>query len=187
MSVEDRLRSGLEAQAQLTLPRTEEQLEQVWRRRRRRHEVRWGGIAVAATVAAVLGATILPETLGGGEVSPPVASSGLAGTYAVAVGRSATTVREGMVGLWTVTLSESGTLEVDPPPSYERATSGAAYTTDGGQLTTNAFLDHPGCQTTPSGTYAWTIDGTSVQFEHVDDACPARRILFEEQPWERTS
>jgi len=187
MSVEDRLRSGLRAESQLMLPRTEDQLELVTGRKRRRQAWRWGGVGVAAAAATVVGVSVVPGLLPSDGGSAPAESPTLTGTYVVEVSNSADAAQEDMVGRWSVTVSKDGNLDIEPPSSYEHLTSGAAYSVEGDELSTNAFLDHPGCQTTPLGRYAWTIEGTTLAFDLVDDDCPARLVLFGGQTWERTS
>jgi hypothetical protein len=188
MSVEHRLRAGLTREANRVVPRTEEQLAHVGRRHRRRRTIRWSGLAAAAAAATIVGVAVVPESLPGGESDAPPASveeSTLPGNYVVNVVPSRIAEREDMVGRWAVVLTRRGVMEIEPPAGYGRATSGAAYEVRGDVLTTNAFLDLPGCQTVTNGEYQWSLSGRSLELTVVDDPCSARRVLFSGQDWSR--
>ena len=188
MSVEERLRSGLSSEAGLVSPLTEEQLTQVGRRHRRRRATRWSAWAAAAVAATVVGVSVVPGQLpGGGSEAPPAAveQTSLNGEYVVRVAPGSAAQREGMVGRWTVSVTEGGVLEIEPPTTYGRAVSGASYEIDGDLLTTNALLDHPGCQSATNGEYRWTLSDSTLELAVVDDRCPARRLLFSGQSWRR--
>jgi hypothetical protein len=183
MSVEDRLRAGLSAETQIVQPDTEIQLAAVQRRRRRRQTARYSAVGATAA-AALIGATFVPSILSDGQRMSPARAPRLPGTY-VAVVDGSRAAQEDMVGRWALVLEEDGTLDIDPPSSYARAATGAAYSVDGERLKTNALLDHPGCQTTPSGEYTWTLQDDVLDFRVVDDDCPARLVLFDDPTWER--
>jgi hypothetical protein len=182
MSVEDRLRAGFAADADLVAPRTEDALEDIRRRRRRGRAARWAGasIAAVATAAATVGVVaLLPQVLParGPELggSPPTS---LVGDYTVAVGAGPAAQREGMTGRWRVSLTSEGSLLIQPPAGFPGATSGTSYAVDGDELTTNALVDQPGCQAEPSGRYRWAMSGATLELTVVEDRCRARRILF---------
>ena len=90
-----------------------------------------------------------------------------------------------MSGRWRMTVQADGRILIDPPAEYPHPTTGASYTVSGSRLTTNALVDHPGCQTGGAGTYTWSVNGPSAQFEVIQESCPARSILFAEQAWRR--
>jgi hypothetical protein len=182
MSVEDRLRSGLTADADLVAPRAEDLLGEVRRRHRRGRAARWAGASIAAVamVAATVGVVLLvPEVLPGR--GPDVGASprsSLVGDYTVAVGAGAAARREDMTGRWRVSMTSEGRMLIQPPPGFPGATSGASYAVDDDELTTNALVDQPGCQAEPSGRYRWALSGTALELTALEDRCRARRVLF---------
>jgi hypothetical protein len=194
MSVEDRLRAGLEADANTLDLAVEVELgrviERTARRRRRRWGIRVAGIAaVAASVATV---TVLDldqdrDTASDPVVQPPESGvAALAGEYAVDVPESAAADALDLAGRWTVTIDLKGRIEFSPPPRLRAGVSGAALRLDGDLAETNALHGLPGCQTgTGTGLYRWDLDQDSLTFAAVGEDCQGRTILFGEATWRR--
>lgn len=184
MSIEQRIRSGLAANAADVMAPVEARLDDVLRHHRRGVRIRIG-LAVVATAA--LGATpwVVVDLAGDGSETA-ADSTGVPGRYAVGVPGGGAT-RE-MRGRWTVALSEDGSARVTPPPGYDgpEPGEGVAYRLDGRTFTTNLLIGWPGCQaSTPAvGEYVVDVFPTGARFELVEDTCPARVRLFTSR-WER--
>lgn len=183
MSIEDRLRSGLTANADPTPPPVEAHLVAVNRRYRRRLAVRAVTATAAVVVLAAVGWWAVAQLLGGGHLEP--AEQTVPGTYRVAVQDS--DVTGDLAGTWLVTLGSDGSITYTTPlASGLVAGVGESYVLEGDQLRTNALIGFPGCQRTnpATGTYTVTADRDGVTFRVVSDGCAARRALFG-SPWER--
>lgn len=189
MSIEQRIREGLAANAADVAAPVEISLGAVVQRRRRRVRAKVG-VAVAAT--AVLAATPwaagtwLAEQRATGPATP--AEVGLEGRYSVevaAVGRTAE-----LAGTWLVTLSDEGDIEVEPPAGYDGLLpgTGESYDVVGDELRTNLYLGWPGCQQAdpPIGRYRVEVTSTGLAFMPIQDVCPPRRQLFDVR-WVRVS
>lgn len=184
MSIEQRIRKGLAANAADVLTPVESDLASVLGRRRTRVRVQVGA-AVAASAVIVATPWAALTWLGEDSVSPTEPARDITGSYEAdvdAVGRMSD-----LAGTWTVTLGADGVVEVEPPAGYDgpRAGVGESYRLAGGELTTNLFLGWPGCQrSTPAvGVYRVVETATSLTFEPIDDTCPARARLFD-ATWE---
>jgi hypothetical protein len=185
MSIDDRLRAGLIANADVTGVAVERNLETVWHRNRRRVQLR---VAVAVAAAALLG--VVPwavvaalDERGAGPASPETPQ--VVGSYRVQVRAQGET--RTMTGTWTVTFEAGGGLTLDPPDTFDGVVGeGEGYTLDGDRLTTNAFLGWPGCQRTapPVGAYQVDPDPAEMRFELISDSCGPRIELFGAR-WER--
>jgi hypothetical protein len=185
MSIEDRLRTGLAANADPLPPAIEDHLDTVRRRYRARI---WARAATAAAVVVVLAAAgwwATTALLGDRGVSP--AEPTIPGTYVVVVQGSGPTAV--LTGTWEVTLGSDGAISYTPPAaSGLPAGTGESYVLDDDELRTNALVGFPGCQRTnpATGSYAVVADGDTLTFRVVSDGCPARRALFGTE-WERRS
>ena len=194
MSVDQRLRTGLQRPGPESDPDTLAALHRVERRvDRRARTIRAGiGALVAAAVVLVVGATVAlqrddPADRDRLAVDGPTTSARqLEGTYVVDVGDSPEGREEGMVGRWVVTLAPDGALELRPPPDYTGVTLGSAYRVVGERLRTDALVE-PACQADNGfvGTYASALVDDRLAFTLVEDQCVSRRILFTGQQWER--
>jgi hypothetical protein len=113
-------------------------------------------------------------------VPQPTQPDDVQGSYVVRVPPSDIADEAGMVGRWVVSLSRDGSLRLVPPRQFDSSVSGASYRIEGEQLTTNAFVDQPGCQVTNRQLGVYTIDRTAdgLTFHPVADDCPARVLLF---------
>jgi hypothetical protein len=187
MSIEQRIRDGLAANAGYVDAPVEANLERLFQRRRRRVRVKVGvALALLALAAGTPWAAV--NVLRGDEgVQPaqPVTPT-LVGKYQVDVDGGRGT--QSMSGTWVATLSDDGDIRLEPPDGYSGPPpgDGEAYVVSGDELTTNSFLAWPGCQQSdpPVGRYRFETSPTGVTFETVEDTCPARLHLFD-APWER--
>jgi hypothetical protein len=184
MPIEDRIRAGLSRNAEVPVPPVEHHLAEVRRRHRRRLVAR---LAVAAAVVIIVGTVPLALLTKLADRAQEPARPGppsLPGTYSVVIdGAAASDLR----GTWRVTLAGDGSVTLTPPPTYRGAvTKGATYEMSGAQLTTNVFVDSPGCQRTapPVGVYHVAVSTDRAVFTPVHDSCPPRLALFRAR-WER--
>jgi hypothetical protein len=188
MSIDRRLRAGLQHSAEAVRSDVAGALHAVERRARRQRRIvaiaRLAATAVVAVVVAIVGTVAVHRLRGEGlnvlPAGPP------AGTYVVDIPSSDLAQRQGMVGRWVVTLRSDGVLNLTPPEAFTGNPYGASYQTDGDLLRTNAFMSSPGCQGTgdPIGTYRWVRTATKLTFTIIADSCNARRLLFGGQAWE---
>jgi hypothetical protein len=190
MHIDQRVRNGLHRSADAIDPRVTSALsavERVARRRRRTTRVVWYAVVTAAAAAVAIAASVVAGRLGDGSPDvAPAASSAVTGTYVVDVGDSEVARREGMVGRWVVALSPDGVVHFTPPPIFAGNLNVALYQVDGDVLHTDAFIASPGCQaySAQTGTYRWLRTPSSLRLTLVSDSCPARRLLFSDQPWQ---
>lgn len=185
MPVDDRIRAGLSRNAEVPLPPVEHHLDVVVRRHRRRTTAR---LVAGAAAVAVLG--LLPvwslTTLTDRDPDPArPAPHALAGTYLVVIDDvgAASELR----GTWEVTLTKDGLVDLTPPPAYGGTVSdGAAYEVSGATVTTNVFVDLPGCQRDDPavGVYRVALTASGADFTLLEDTCAARAALFGVR-WER--
>ena len=188
MSIDRRLRSGLQRSAEAIRSDVSGALQAVERRaRRQRRVVAMARLATVAavTVVAVIVGTVAVHRLS--NVGTDVLPAGQpAGRYVVNVPASDLARQHGMEGQWVVILRPDGVLQLTPPAAFTDNPYGASYQIDGDVLRTNAFISSPGCQRSSDqvGTYRWLRTATELNFTIVADACDARRLLFGGQTWE---
>ncbi len=185
MSIDERLRLGTRREASQVDVDVDAALDAVTRRHRRQVVARraaWSAVAASVVVALAVWA---PGVLDREPTLPAAADlSALHSTFeADLAGREAE--RQGLDGHWVVTFSPDGVLTLRPPAGYVRATSGAGYVAAGDRITTNALVDHPGCQSAGAGTYTWAADATGLRLEVFDDSCLARAVLLAGHDWRR--
>jgi hypothetical protein len=186
MSIDDRMRAGLAANAELLPPPVEEHLDAV----RRRHRHRTRGRVLLAVAASVVLAVAAPLTVRsivgtGPEPAEPAPSPSLTGSYRVVVRGAGATAD--MTGSWTVTLGADGQVQLKAPADASLvADEGLHYQVRGDVLTTNLFLDRVGCQRgdPPVGAYEFAVSGTRASFTTLSDVCEPRVLLFS-STWER--
>lgn len=185
MSVDDRLRTGLAANASSLEPEVERRLSAVRARDRRRRAVRWSaGLAVAA--ASTAAALVLLDGPGGtpeplrpvqtpsGSASPQ--SALLTGEYA---GRL--TGPGDLAGRWVLRFDAAGTLDVTAPAAYEGVLSGVLFeATD--DFRTNLFQQDT-CVNQGLGRYSWQRSGRRLTFAVLDDPCASRVRLLDGVRW----
>jgi hypothetical protein len=184
MSIDDRMRAGLAANAELLPPPVEEHLDAVRRRHRRRTRGRVALVAAAAVVLAVLAPLGVRWIVDPGP-EPAKPTPSLAGSYRVVVRGEGPTAD--MTGAWTVTLGADGRMQVKAPADgLLVADEGLHYQVRGDVLTTNLFLDRVGCQRgdPPVGAYRFAVSGTGASFTTLGDSCEPRLLLFS-STWKR--
>jgi hypothetical protein len=191
MSVEDRLRAGLRAEATSLAPAPlERHLDAIHRRVRIRSRTRWTArvAAAGAAAAAVLAvAVVATDRLAGSDADPadlptaPVSrgAGDLRGEYVVDVPASPQGDRLGVSGRWVVRVNGDGTLDLTAPAGGADGSSDASLSVDGDRVVTNALHGVPGCQAgTGVGTYSWSVAGDDVAFAPIGEDCRARTLLF---------
>ena len=184
MSIDERLRLGTRREGARVDVDVEAALATVTRRHRRRTVTRRVGWAVVA--ASVLSALALwvPGLLNRPTLPAAPDVSTLHGSFEADL-NGLEARRQGLAGHWRITFAPDGALSLQPPAGYVRSTSGAGYVAAGERLTTNALVDHPGCQAAGAGTYAWAADATTLRLEVFDDSCLARAVLLAGHAWRR--
>jgi hypothetical protein len=191
MPLDDRLREGLRADADLVVPDTDRHLAVV--RGRGRVGPSTTGWLVAATATIVVIAVLVlgippgaPSTGPGATNEPtPRASSvvppGLEGTgWTVTLLASDPGVAElGMAGAWSIRFGRDSAMAVTSPAL---ATSRDAYALDDGVFATNLFAsDHDSTCAGP-GEYHVSLGAGRVTFSG-SDTCAQRRVLLTTRPW----
>lgn len=185
MSVDDRLREGLGANATTFEPAVEASLDAVRRRGRRAVRARMaraGGFVVAAAAAAVLVAVaIRPGVPEDRSPAPPVAAPSptaeLFSRYEADVTRP-----RSLAGRWGIELSGNGSAIVTPPDGYAGVVSGTIFTADRERLRINLFAQDV-CADLGNGEYAWSRDGDRLVLAVSNDSCGARARFFSDNAW----
>ena len=180
MSVDDRLRAGLAANAMAFQPAVESSLDQV-RDRGRRSLVARAAVA-AGLVAAVAAAVLLvpwPDTTDQpAPVTPaPSPTAELFGRYESEVTRPGR-----LAGVWVLEFEGNGTVVVTPPFGYAGVVSGTLFAADSTTLRTNLFGQDV-CADLSNGEYSWTRDGARLALAERDEPCPARGRFFTNNAW----
>jgi hypothetical protein len=201
MSLDRRLRSELERDAQRIVPDVERNLGIVEARARPRSSIGASGLLVAAAViAAAIIMRIGPSLPGAGGPNPSAASSpsasiaaaspgasydAIAGTYRVTLDLSSTAVAQYKLGgTWTMRLAPTGEIFLSPPQSFGSGTSslsGLAFTLAGDRFRNNIFYND---YCSAVGTYTWSREGAQLRFAPVGDACAIRQTLLSTLPWQ---
>ena len=185
MSVDDRLRRGLGANASAFDPEVETCLEAVRRRGRRAASARTAGAGVSAVVAAaavvLVALAVLPGVPQDRSPAPsvPVASptAALFSRYEGDVTRPSR-----LAGHWVVELRGNGSALVTPPAGYAGVVSGTIFTADRARLRINLFAQDV-CADFGDGEYAWTRQGNRLLLTASNDACRSRTRFFTANTW----
>ena len=192
MSLDQRLRNGLHGSASRLEPEDHvAALVRVQARARRADRTtRWiqGALAVAAIAVAVAVLPPVVDRLTAPDPPVQVADAGLEGTYVADVADTAAARRAQLTGRWVITFGTKGVLSLNPPPEYAGTTAGTRYEVDGQVVSTDALIDHPGCQSSEIsnvGTYEWRLDDDRLRLSVVRDSCQARVALLSGQEWAR--
>lgn len=188
MSVDDRLRQGLGANATAFEPEVETRLDDVRRRGRRAGRVRiaraGGLVAAAVAVAAVVAFVVRPGS-DDPSPAPPVAqpspTAELFGSYEADVTRPRV-----LAGHWELELRGNGSVEVTAPAGYAGVVSGTIFTADRSRLRINLFAQDV-CSDLGNGEYAWSRAGDLLTLAVSDDPCDARVRFFSENEWVEVS
>ena len=185
MSVDDRLRRGLGANATAFEPAVETSLDAVRRRGRRAGRVRMaraGGMVAAAAAAAILAAVVVrPEPLEDRSPAPPVTApsptADLFSRYEADVTRP-----RSLAGRWGIELSGNGSVTVTPPDGYAGVVSGTIFTADRARLRINLFAQDV-CADRANGEYVWSRDGDRLVLAVTNDSCAARTRFLSDNEW----
>lgn len=186
MSVEDRLRVGLAANAAaLREPDIELQLGEAFAAHRRRSARRWAGVAgLAAAACAALVVTLMGQMAPKPVPAPPVGPTpatlheryaGLVAPFAEAPNVS---------GRWVLAVDADGKVVATPPQTFrggEAMVAGrmgreAVFGTD-------MFREGNHICDSPGGKYRIADRGDQLVFESVDDRCVSRVQFFTKTTW----
>jgi hypothetical protein len=189
MSIDNRLREGLQRSMSAIATDPEERLEHTRRQGRKRVVFRRAATAVAVAASLVAVAFVGPavlEALRGQRHEPLATPSALpiVGNYAVritAADASGAGVSQA-AGTWVLRLQGDGVLQLAPlrngnlggPSQYQLA---------GNDFITTA-LTSASCQGV--GTYTWSRSGSRLTFILVSDPCALRVAIFSSHPWNAT-
>ena len=189
MSVDRRLRAGLHDAADQLPTDTERAFAAVVtgaRQQRVRRRVA-GGVLASAVVAtsALAWQQLTPADRGAAPAPAPAATP--AGQYVVDVpdARSGGNAVD-MAGRWLVTLTQDGSIAVDPPPGFTASVDGGTYSVTGDELRTDLFVGGV-CETTqatdPVASYRWIRTAAGLDLVPLDENCPGRQALFDTPLW----
>jgi hypothetical protein len=185
MSVDDRLRQGLGANATAMEPQVETRLDDVRRRGRRAGRVRRArtgalvaaAVAVAALVAFVVRPEVPQDPSPAPSVASPSATAELFSRYSSDVSRP-----QRLAGHWGLELRGNGSVVVTPPRGYAGVVSGTIFTADRSLLRINLFAQDV-CSDLGNGEYAWSRAGDRLVLAVSNDPCEARVRFFSENEW----
>jgi hypothetical protein len=194
MSIDSRLRRGLERSANAATEDLVDNLPEALTRGRRRKR------AIVGTKITAIVAGIAIVALGGPRLvgvirtdqpavkpSPSVTAtdfSAIAGTYTFELSDAdATVAANDMAGTWTIRLKPDGAMELSVPATFTREgpdPAGNAFTLAASQFRTNLFFSDF-CHSV--GFYRWALRGTRLTFTPLSEDCPVRQAIFASQPW----
>ncbi len=201
MSLDRRLRSELERDAERIVPDVEKNLGAVHARARRGSSI--GAPTLVLAAAVILAAVVLRvgaslPSSGGPTPNPSAAaaspSSGpatspsydaIAGTYLVTLdAANAAVAQNHLAGAWTMRLASDGEIFLSPPATFGAGTSpltGLAFSLAADRFRNNIFYND---YCSSIGTYTWSLQAGHLSFAPVDDTCPIRRALLSTVPWQ---
>jgi hypothetical protein len=193
MSLDRRMRDGLDRLAAEIEPDVEGRLQATLERARRPQLVSFAMPLAATAVVIVLVALVAPpivdrvrEGFGasiGATPSPSSPTATLVGAYAASVAPGDPAVDEhNLSGEWTIAFETTGVLSVMAPTGFAGTRTGYVYEVTGDQLVTDLFGSDV-CTTLLPGTYRWELAGDSLTFAVVDDPCAGRAALLAGQEW----
>jgi hypothetical protein len=191
MSLDDRLREGLEGASAAVDSDVERSLITVLARRRRRVRTRRLGLVVAvAGLAALVIAFAMPiaDWLRSEDRAPTVGvAQQLAADYEVSLSEAeSASVQPSLAGRWRMRLQPDGEIALTAPDTFaaERNPLGVSFTADDATFRTNIFYND---FCTSIGTYTWQLTGQQLTFSAVSEACEIRQVLLTTKPWTRSS
>jgi hypothetical protein len=194
MSVERRLREGLERSASAVQPDMGRRLPEAIARGRRRRRARRASLIVGTVAAlAAIGVAVPQVTSYVQHVQHPAVSPGptlrpgpdavIAGSYTSKLRPTSQVIRDnGMAGTWTLRLKPNGVITLVAPGSFHGDLASVAFRVQGDRFTTNALVNDPRCSN-DVGVYRWQRAGRTLVFTPVSETCAVRRALFSSQPW----
>jgi hypothetical protein len=181
MSVDDRLRAGLSANASAFQPAVESGLDEVRGRGRRGRAARVAGAAGLVAAAAAVG--VLVVTWSDSSDRPPPATpptsptAALFGRYESDVTRPAR-----LSGHWVLEFAGNGTVRVIPPDGYSGVVSGTLFTADAARLRTNLFFQDV-CADLGNGEFSWARPGARLVLADSNEPCAERGQFLTENTW----
>jgi hypothetical protein len=192
LSVERRLRDGFARNANSLDPWTEQRLEQVLGRHRRRVRIRWAASALAAataiTAAVAFGPKLVEDVIGTPEPaapSNPTVVQEFSGAFATTVQEDTAVVRDhGLAGNWSMRLNADGTMAVDAPDSYGGVLSAALFEATADGFRTSVF-EQDLCSGQGVGSYVWSLAGGVLTLTPVDDPCQGRVAVLASSTWQQ--
>jgi hypothetical protein len=194
MSVERRLREGLDRSASAVQPDVGRLLPEAIARGRRRRRARRASLVVGTVAALAVVGLAVPQFTGfvqrvqqpavsQGPTLPPGPDGVIAGGYTTTLGATSRVIQDnGMAGTWTLRLKANGVMTMSAPRSFHGDLVSIAFRVQGDRFTTNAFVNDPRCSN-DVGVYRWKRAGTSLVFTPVSETCALRRALFSTKPW----
>jgi hypothetical protein len=192
MSLDRRLREGLERLAGDADAGVESDLDRVVTRGRRQRTLSRFAVTLAAVTGLVLAAALGPQAIdflqrGDGQPADepvPAQPTAIAGTYSVTLLDSPGTIRQNdMAGTWTLTLDADRTLSVDAPSGFAETATGYSFELpDQDTFRTDLFVNEACGQLRP-GTYRWVRGGDGLSFSVEDEPCAVREALFTTATW----
>ena len=180
MSVDDRLRSGMIANATAHQPAVESSLDKVRGRGRRGQTAR---LLMAAGSVAAVSTTVLvvawpdPPDQSRPATPAPSPTSALFGRYESEVRAPAQ-----LAGRWVLELGGNGTITVTPPTGYAGIVSGTLLSADDTTLRTNLFTQDV-CEDLGNGEFRWAREGDRLTLRRSEDPCAPRRTFFTRNRW----
>jgi hypothetical protein len=196
MSLDRRVREGIDRLTSEIDPDVERQLGISVRRGRRRVRVRRATAATAVLATAVVVAVFGPSVLESfrepspAPIAPPVTAESLQGTYRAVVPDASGVVREqGLAGEWIIQFLPDGRLRFDAPDSYRGGLMGFSYRVDGGRIRTDAFVNDL-CNEAQGAGFAvgtFTADERAgrLTLAPEEDVCPGRVAILSSATLER--
>lgn len=192
MSLDRKLRDGLDRATTPVDPDVERHLHQSLRRGHRGIRLRRAATTVPAAVAIVAAVAFGPRVLDviGDRGTPAerptpsvVPTSPLVGNYTTTLPERPGTIAEtGMAGRWDLRLEPNGVVLLSAPPGFPGTVSAVSYEAEGSRFRINAFANDL-CSTQSIGTYRWAREGSSVNFTPIEDPCAVRMALLTTRPW----
>ena len=190
MSLDRRLREGVDRLTSDIEPDVERHLRTSRTRARRRIVVRRVG-AVAAAVACVALVVIAgPRLLDADETAPrpadrpspsAITTASIAGSYTVTV-HPIPAVVDGvaLAGEWTFELRSDGSMSITPPPGLPVA-EGYGFEIRDGRFETSAFADDLCSEAPGVGVYAIERVDHDLALDAQDDPCAARLEILDDR------
>jgi hypothetical protein len=190
MSIDSRLREGLQRSMSAIATDPDEHLEDTRRQGRKRVVIRRALTSVSVAAVVVIAAIIGPAVLGAlrGEKREPVSSPSIlpiVGDYVVRltpadVGGSGAPQA---AGTWVLKLQGDGVLQLAPLQNGNLGGGASQFQLTGSGFITTALA---GATCPGVGSYMWSRSGPTLTFFLVTDPCPLRVAIFSSHPWRAT-
>jgi hypothetical protein len=187
MSIDSRLREGLQRSMSAIATDPEEHLENTRRQGHRRAVVRRAVTAVAVVAAIATVAVVGPavrDALRSQRREPlaPPSALPITGNYLV---RITTADASGVgvpraAGTWLLKLQADGVLQLAPLQGGNVGGGPSQYQLAGTEMLTTA-LSSANCPGV--GRYVWSRSGSTLTFIPASDPCPLRVAIFSSHPW----